>query len=63
MQDKGGLPDRLWFDYVGNIYDRGLRVDTKDHTFHTGDIIIARAEIGRQRDDPSHVILIDIRKS
>ena len=50
-QNKSGGEHVLGRNLVGNIHEPGLRCDAQDDPFHRADVVIAPAEIRRQRDD------------
>jgi hypothetical protein len=44
-----GLTNIVRSDIVGDIDDRGFRIDGEDNTLHRPDIMVGIAEIGQQR--------------
>ena len=50
-QNKGSGKHVLRRNLVGNIHELGFRCDAQDDPPHRADIVIAPAEIRRQRDD------------
>ena len=51
MEQEGTLEDVLWLNPVGQVYDFGAGVDSKDDALHQARVGVLQAEVRRQRDD------------